>query len=278
MCLVAIVGGAVLVELGALLWAAPTVLRASGAPALAMACDRLVGPLLPLGTLGGGVGLTVAAAVPMLGWQGNRRSRAQIATLTIEPGLGRHEHRDGFVLVVLPTGRPMAYSLGPPKPQVIVSEGLRDTLSDAQLDAVIAHEAAHLTHHHPRLLALAAVAASSLRWWPLTRRSHHVLRCGFERWADDEATGGDRQRRVALGDALVATVTTDHAPVVGAFSLAEATAERIDAMQDPPAAPLALRLSLYLPGTIVAAVAFVAVATWVSQARVVLAMTGRCTI
>ncbi|MGH9152481.1 MAG: M48 family metalloprotease, partial [Acidimicrobiales bacterium] len=146
LCLAALVSGAALVELGAALWAAPTLLRAMGVPALAMACDRLLGPLLPLGAAGGTLGSLVAVGVPILAWRGGRRTRAQTVALAIEPALGQHQHREGYDLVVLPTAHPLAYSLAGPAPQVVVSEGLCDSLTDAQVDAVIAHEVAHLTH------------------------------------------------------------------------------------------------------------------------------------
>ena len=278
LCLTALVSGAALVELGALLWAAPTLLRAMGVPALAMACDRLLGPLLPLGAAGGTLGSVVAIGVPILAWRGGRRTQAQTDALAIEPALGQHQHREGYDLVVLPTAHPLAYSLAGPAPQVVVSEGLCDSLSDAQVDAVIAHEVAHLSHRHPDLLSWASVADASLAWWPLSGRSHRVLRNAFERWADEEATRGDHGRRIALREAIVATVMSDQPTPVAAFSLADATAERVAAMDEPPSAPLPLRLSLYVPGAAAAVVAVIAGAAWMSQAQLVLAMAGRCTV
>ncbi len=278
LCLVALVGGAALIELGAVLWAGPTLLRAAGVPALAMACERLLGPLLPLGVTGGAFGLAVAAAVPILAWRGGCRVRAQMAALVIEPGVGRHQQRDGYDLVLLPARQPLAYSVGGPVPQVVISQGLRDTLTDAQFEAVIAHEVAHLSHRHQRLLAWAAVAAGSLRWWPLSWRAHRVLRGAFERWADAEATGGDHRRRIALGEAIVATAMADQPAPVAGFSLGEATAERIEALQEPPHAPLAVHISFYVPSAVFAAVATVATAVWMSDVQLVVAMAGRCTV
>lgn len=278
LCLSALVAGAALVELGAVLWAAPTLLRALGVPALATACERLLGPLLPLGAAGGTLGGLVATGLPILAWREGRRTQAQTDALAIEPALGQHEHRAGYDLVVLPTTHPLAYSLAGPAPQVVVSEGLCDSLSDAQIDAVIAHEVAHLSNRHPDLLFWASVAAGSLAWWPLTGRSHRVLRNAFERWADEEATRDDHGRRIALREAIVATVMSDQPTPVAAFSLADATVERVAAMDEPPSVPLPLRLSLYLAGAAAAAVVVVAGVTWMSQAQLVVAMAGRCTV
>lgn len=278
LCLTALVSGASLVELGAVLWAAPTLLRVMGVPALAMACDRLLGPLLPLGAAGGTLAGVVAIGLPILAWRGGRLSQVQTDALAIEPALGQHHHREDYDLVVVPTTHPLAYSLAGPAPQVVVSEGLCDSLTDAQVDAVIAHEAAHLSHRHPDLLFRASVAAASLAWWPLTGRSHRVLRNAFERWADEAATQGDHGRRIALREAIVATVMSDQPTPVAALSLADATVERVAAMDEPLSAPLPLRLSLYLPGAAAAVVVVVAGLTWMSQAQLVLAMAGRCTV
>ncbi len=276
LCVVAMVAGAVLVELGALLWAAPTVLRAAGVDALAMACEQVLGPLQPLGVPGGLVGILLATALPVLAWESRRRTRAQADALAIEPELGRHEQRVGFELVVLPTNEPLAYSVDEGVPQVVISQGLCDALTDDQLAAVVSHEQAHLAHRHPQLLSWAALAAAALRWWPHARSSNQALRAGFERWADDGATAGRPERRLALRDALLAVVMADAPQGVAAFSLAEATAERIEAMDTPPRASLAMHAGIYLPGAAAFGVAVGAMGGWIGQMQAVLAMAGRC--
>lgn len=276
LCLIAVVGGTALVEIGALLWAAPTVLRATGNATLASACERLLGPLLPFGAAGGAVATAVAVAVPALAWRGRRRADAQAHRLVIEPGLGRHEPARGHELVVLPTPAPIAYSVVGRVGQVVISEGLCRVLSGDQLAVVIAHERAHLRYRHPALLRLASAASAALRWWPLSKRSHRVLRAGFERWADEVATGGHDDRRRALRDALLTVVMDDQPPAVAALSLAEATAERVEAMDAAPRAGWLLRVGLYVPGVAVWVVAVAAVFSWVNQAQNVWAMTGSC--
>jgi Zn-dependent protease with chaperone function len=278
LCLAALVGGAVAVEAGAILVAAPTLLRSVGAPALAQACGRMVEPLLPLGSAGGwaGVGLAlVGAGLAVWGW---RQATGQVRALAIEPGLGRHERRAGYSLVVLPTEEPVAYSVATPRPQVVVSQGLAEMLSPAELRAVVNHERAHLRHRHQDLLRLAATARRALAFWPPAARSHAVLRAAVERWADDAATGGDPRQRGTLRQALVRVAFTDPVAPVAAFSLVDATLERVEALDRPPRASLTLHVLLYVPGTVGAVAALVAVSGWVEQVHQMLAMAGQCTI
>lgn len=277
LCLVALLGGAALVEAGALLLAAPTVLRAAGIPALASACDALVGPLLPLGAAGGWSAFVVAVGLPILAVRGWDRARAQVDGLVIEPWLGRHQPRDGYELVVLPTPEPLAYSVADP-PQVVISEGLAAALTGEQLTVVIGHEVAHLRGRHPRLLVAAAAARHALVWWPPATRTHAAFRSALERWADDHAAGDDPQRRRALREALVTVAISAADGPVAAFSLADALAERVEAMDRPPRLPLPLHTLLYVPGAAASIVAVLAIGAWADQARLVVAMAGRCTI
>lgn len=277
LCLASLLGGALLVEAGLVLLAAPTVLRALGVPALAQACERLVGPLMPLGAAGGWIAALLAAAVAGAGVQGRRRADAQVRGLAIERCLGTHHPCEGYDLVVLPTTERVAYSVDHLVPQVVVSHGLLDTLAAPQVDAVVAHERAHLRLRHPRLLLTAAGARHAVRWWPPATRSHAVLRVALERWADEEAVG-DAAARKHLRDALVTLAAADLGLAVAAFSLADATLERIEAMDRAPRAPLGLHALLYAPGLLGGVVAVAATGSWASQARLVLAMAGRCTI
>lgn len=276
LCVAALFGGVLLVEVGLVLLAAPTVLRALGVPALAQACDRLVGPLTPLGATGGWTAALLAVLGATAAVQGWRRADAQVRGLGIERCLGTHHPAEGYEFVVLPTAEPVAYSVDHPAPQVVVSEGLLDTLAAPEVDAVVAHERAHLRLGHPRLLLGTAAVRHALRWWPPARGSHAVLRLALERWADDEATF-DSAAREHLRAALVALASADHGDAVAAFSLADATLERIEALEGVPRAPVGLHALLYAPGLAGGLVALAATASWASQARLVLGMAGRCT-
>lgn len=277
LCAAAFLGGAVLVEVGLLLLAAPTVFRALGVPALAHVCERLVGPLVPLGSAGGWGAAVLAAVGAGAGVRGWRRADAQVRGLAIERCLGAHVPGDGYDLVVLPTAERVAYSVDHLGPQVVVSRGVFDTLTPPQVHAVIAHERAHLRLRHPRLLLAAAGVRQAVRWWPPAGRSDAVLRFALERWADDAATA-DAPARAHLREALVRLAAADLGAAVAAFSLADATLERIRAMERAPRAAFGLRALLYVPGLAAAVVALAVAVTWTSHVGLVLAMAGRCAI
>jgi len=57
-------------------------------------------------------------------------------------------------------GEPFAVTCGLARPRILVSDGLAEALSPAELGAVLAHERSHLTHRDPaRLLAARLLAA-----------------------------------------------------------------------------------------------------------------------
>ncbi|MGH9242717.1 MAG: M56 family metallopeptidase, partial [Acidimicrobiales bacterium] len=190
LCLLAIGAGAAAVEAAAVLLAAPTVLRALGVPALAASCQRMLGPLTPGGPAAGWAAAAVGVTIPVLGAIGVVRARRTCQAARVEPCLGEHRTLDEGELVVLPTPHVLAVSVAGPGGQVVVSEGLVNALSPAQLDLVISHEAAHLANDHHRYLTLATAVEHAFAAFPPARRSTAALRVALERWADEEATAG----------------------------------------------------------------------------------------
>ena len=274
----AVTGSVVMVEAGLILLAAPTVFRALDLGFLADACARLVGPLMPLGHTGGWLAGGLAIATPALAAHRWVKARRRLTGLSIEPCLGRHEQRADHDLVILPLDAHIAYSVDVGRPQVVLSEGLIDSLDEEQLDAVVAHELAHLREDHPRMLLIAAAAGAALGWWPPMRRSHRVFRASIERWADECAVGTHEPTRRTLCEALRAVTAVTRPVPIATFSLAEATAERIHAMQSPPEATWRVRAALYVPGAAAGVVMLAAVGLWLSDTQSVLAMAGRCPI
>lgn len=276
MCQVALVGGALTVWIGAALWAVASVLATMGGPWVAVWCDQMLGRFsLPDGRFAAVAG-AMAIAMAAAAWREWRRSGRQLRTLHIEPSIGCHDHRAGFVVVTLPVSECAAYSIASPSPQVVITDGLRKSLTPDQVHTVVAHERGHLEHHHPTRLRRAAVAAAALAWWPPTRRSHQTLRTSFERWADEAATGHGRRQRAALRDAIVAVATQDRPVQVAAFSLAEATAERVDAMDRPPRAGQAIRFGVYVPGVMASIFGLTIIALCVARADWVWSMCASC--
>lgn len=74
-----------------------------------------------------------------------------------------------------------------PEPTVVLSRGLTDCLTAAEVDAVIEHERAHLMQHHHFALLLALVNEACLPGFKPARRLHQSTKLLVELIADDEA-------------------------------------------------------------------------------------------
>jgi Zn-dependent protease with chaperone function len=147
------------------------------------------------GTPGGatvaGLGLTLAGAVAArtaltalthLRAAGRQALRhAQTARL-----VGQPEPALGAVLVDHP--QPHAYCVAGRHPTVILTTGALQALDPAQLDAVLAHERAHLAGRHHRLIALARIGRQVLPFLPLMRDADAQVARLAEMHADDAAT------------------------------------------------------------------------------------------
>lgn len=277
-----LVAGVVVVEVGLILLAMPTVLRAAGVEALAAACGRVVAPLIPFGEIGGWISAGLALLTATQALRELRRVRRARAVAWVEPCIGESvDDASGIELVVVPGDAMLAYSVSHPSPQIVVSSGLVAALGADELDVVVAHERAHVRLGHHRTLCATAVAAAALCWWPTASRSRRVVSTAHERWADDVATGLDAERRRRLGRVLERVALDGVAlPAVG-FSPAHTIAERIIALAAPESprsslAPTVLRVALYIPGGLAAAGALGVFSVWVTQAQFVLALAGRC--
>jgi Zn-dependent protease with chaperone function len=142
--------------------------------------------------------------------------------------VGRREPTLGAVLV--DHAQPAAYCVAGPQPTVIVTTGALRALDPGQLDAVLAHERAHLTYHHHRLLAIARIASQVLPFIPLTRDMATQIARLIEMHADDAATG-TRDGEV-LATALVALASTA-SPSPGLAAAATDAVQRIHRLLGP---------------------------------------------
>jgi Zn-dependent protease with chaperone function len=142
--------------------------------------------------------------------------------------VGRREPALGAVLV--DHAQPAAYCVAGPQPTVIVTTGALQALEPGQLDAVLAHERAHLAYHHHRLLAIARIAAQVLPFVPLTRDAPTQIARLIEMHADDAATGA-RDGEV-LATALVALASTA-SPAPGLAAAATDAVQRIQRLLGP---------------------------------------------
>lgn len=269
--------GAAVFEFAMLLVALPTVARSAGFPELAHICERMLGVMAPGSGPLGWAAAAVAAVLPVLAVRGLARGWRVQRRFRIEPGLGKHRPYGPHELVVLPTDALIALSVGGRPGQIVVSQGLVDTLSPAELAAVVRHEAAHLEHGHHRFLLLAAAVEAALGRVPFVRRSVRAFRTALERWADEDAAGEHEESRSTVRSALVGVALAVVDPAVAAFTGVDDVVERLDALQAPTPSPSALRrVAIYIPVIVVSVAVLMAVGGWVGHTRAMLAMAGPC--
>jgi Peptidase family M48 len=270
--------GWVVVEASLLLEAAPTLLRVAGLERLAELCEHALGPVAPGGPVLAVAAAGAATAVALLAARSVLAARHQRRTLRVEPGIGWHARVGGHELVVLPSGDPVAFSTAGRPGQVVLSDGLVAALSDPELAAVLRHEVAHVQHRHQRYLLLARTVERSLGLLPLVAAATGALRCAVERWADEEAAGGDATSRASVRAALLRLAELAAAPQVAAFTTPGTVAERLDALQAEPAAGLAVgrRVLVYGPAGLLVAAAVVTLGGILAQFSVLHALAGLC--
>jgi beta-lactamase regulating signal transducer with metallopeptidase domain len=223
------------VQLGLVLIAAPTVLRAAGVESVADACHRVLGPVLPGGAVTGWLTASVSVALMGAARASRARSRRAQRDARIEPWLGEHQQLADATVVVLPTDTVVAYATTGAPPQVVLSRGLAAALSTDELDAVVAHELAHLRNRHHRDLVLATAIDATLGWVPGVRASTGALRLSIERWADEEVAEHPGARE-CIRRALLKTTETLLGPVP-AFTAAFTLVARLDALAVPLPTP-----------------------------------------
>ena len=116
---------------------------------------------------------------------------------------------------VLDHERPAAYCLPGHRPRVVVSAGAMRLLSAAQLDAVLAHEHAHIAGRHHLVLAASQAFARVFGPLPLARHGREQTAVLLEMIADDRALR--RQPRQVLAAAMY-DMAAGSAPA-GAFAV-----------------------------------------------------------
>ena len=131
--------------------------------------------------------------------------------------------------VLVDHDRPVAYCIAGPDPTVILTTAALRTLDPDQVDAVLAHERAHLASHHHRLLAIARIGRQILPFLPLMRDADTQITRLVEMHADDAATA-DRDTR-PLATALV--VLAAAGPTPGLAAAATDAVQRIQRLLRP---------------------------------------------
>ena len=197
-----------------------------------------------------GLGLaavTAALALAVLAWRYGRsvqraqrrtRAHAEAARITGRrlPGAG--------AAVVLDAAQPAAYCVpGRPAAIVLTSAALA-VLDPGQLDAVLAHERAHLAGRHHLLIALTRALAATFPGVPLFTRAPAEVARMAEMCADDAAAR--RSSRPTLIAALLAMGTGTAVPAAALAATTCAVSARVQRLLEPapPARHARNRLAL----------------------------------
>ena len=117
--------------------------------------------------------------------------------------------------VVVEHAQPAVYCVAGRQPTVILTTGAVQALDPGQLDAVLAHERAHLTGRHHWLLAMARIGREVLPFLPLMRDAEEQVARLVELHADDAATRARDPRLLATALVVLATAPSP-APALAA--------------------------------------------------------------
>jgi Zn-dependent protease with chaperone function len=224
----------------------------------------------PGGAAVAGLGLTLAGAVlartaltamthlRATGRQALRHAQTARLVGVPEPALGA---------VVLDHPQPHAYCVAGRHPTVVLTTGALQALDPGQLEAVLAHERAHLAGHHHVLLAMARIGRQVLPFMPLMRDADAQVARLVELHADDAAT---RAHDPGLLAAALVVLATGASPAPALAAAATDVLQRIHRLLRP-AEPLSRVRRQLLRGT-AAALALTPVLLALAPAVVALAL------
>jgi Zn-dependent protease with chaperone function len=154
-----------------------------------------------LGLILAGAVLARTALIAIAHFRAARRQallHAQTARL-----IGQPQPTLGAVLVE--HAQPTAYCVAGRQPTVILTTGAVQALDPGQLDAVLAHERAHLAGRHHMLLAMAKIGREVLPFLPLMRDAEAQVTRLVELHADDVAIRARDPRLLATALVVLAT-------------------------------------------------------------------------
>jgi hypothetical protein len=147
--------------------------------------------------------LTAASHLRVTRRQAQRHARTARLVGRPEPDLGA---------VLVEHSQPAAYCVAGRHPTVIVTTGALQALAPGQLDAVLAHERAHLAWRHHRLLAMARSSRRVLPFLPLMRDAEAQVERLVELHADDAATQARDPALLATALVVLAAAASTSAP------------------------------------------------------------------
>ncbi|GAB3558486.1 M56 family metallopeptidase [Spelaeicoccus albus] len=155
----------------------------------------------------------------------HRRRHRQLLDILSRPSVDHPEAR------LLDHTAPVAYCLPGPRNTMVLSAGIIDLLSKPELEAVIAHERAHLEWRHDLVILPFVSWHRALPWLRAATVAHQSISTLVEMLADDTAIRTVRPEVLASAIALVGRSE----PPAGGFALASTATElRIQRLTSPP--------------------------------------------
>jgi len=175
--------------------------------------------------LAAGVALRIGYCLAAGGAMTRRHRMQQRQVLEL---LGHRDAASGAVIVQHATA--VAYCVPGRRGQVVLTTAALNSLGDAELSAVLAHERAHLRRRHDLVLAGGAALVAAFPFITLFRTAHAQLARLVEMHADDSALGNSDRRVVAT--ALVALSGAVH-PTGALGAGGESTLARVQRLAAP---------------------------------------------
>ncbi|MEV5840903.1 M56 family metallopeptidase [Streptomyces sp. NPDC051985] len=136
------------------------------------------------------IGVAACLALAVVVWRVQRAVRAERRTRRALRRLCAGHPRD-TELVVAASETPQAFAIPGRPGRILVTSSMLSALAPAERRVLLAHERAHLTHRHGRLVTAATLAAAAN---PLLGPVRSAVSFLVERWADEQAATavGDR--------------------------------------------------------------------------------------
>ena len=184
--------------------------------------------------------LAALAAAGLAGgiWRGWRACRAARALLDCcRPGADRVGHD---MVHVVEVAQPLVAVIGAWRPRIVTTESVRAACNAEEFRAVLAHEAAHLAARDNLKLLMLLAAPDALALTRVGTLLTDRWRAAAECEADQRATAGDSERRLALASALIKVARllerrgAPH-PALGMPVAADDVPGRVQALLAPPA-------------------------------------------
>ena len=140
----------------------------------------------------------------------------------------------GPALEIIDAAVPVAFAIPGRPGRIIVSGAMLRELDADERRVLLAHEQAHLDHHHHRYVRVADTVAAAV---PILRPLAREVRFAVERWADERAAEAVGDRRLVARAIARAALAKTAAPIGALGMSGGGVRARVDALLAEPAGP-----------------------------------------